>query len=457
MGNCPKQKNVDVNRVLAKSENEIIEEIHELFNRFKGEYNQDLQYKYNFEELNKNEISDDDVKLFTVILNDKNLIDISNKESRAIGSFVCSAVGDAMGVHTEFLPINYNPNNLKIEKFEDLRKLKNFSSNYGIEIGEISDDTSMALCLADSIIINQKNFNSLDLRLRFFLWWHFGYNNCRDNKISNGLGGNIGESLHEFYLSVINNKINENSQSNSTQRNGNGSLMRLSPLPIAFANSDVYNFEERIKKCLKFAKDQSLTTHNGREAYECCMILSYLIIKNINFDNSKNDGIDPKVFLSQNLVYDEIIKYTLQELDYSVRCLINSKQEDNIVVKQFINEGKYMQKYNKTEIDRNWNWKAEDYKYSPTRSEIMPKYVGSYCLDALTMALHCVYHSRSSKEAILKAVNMGGDADTVAAITGQISGSIWGLDKDILSLYDTVRKYDKDKIALTAYRLYKYN
>jgi ADP-ribosylglycohydrolase len=57
------------------------------------------------------------------------------------------------------------------------------------------------------------------------------------------------------------------------------------------------------------------------------------------------------------------------------------------------------------------------------------------------MALHCVYYSKSSKEALLKVINMGGDADTVAAITGQISGSIFGLDKEILSYYDYVRRY----------------
>lgn len=47
-------------------------------------------------------------------------------------------------------------------------------------------------------------------------------------------------------------------------------------------------------------------------------------------------------------------------------------------------------------------------------------------MDALAMALHIVYFSSSFKESILKAVNMGGDADTVGAITGQIAGAMWG-------------------------------
>jgi len=185
------------------------------------------------------------------------------------------------------------------------------------------------------------------------------------------------------------------------------------------------------------------------------MILAYLLIKNINYDNSLNDSIDPKIFIDTNMSLEDLQNYIDEPLEYSVECLIRSVEEDGEKASKFIKEGKYSEKFNSNSKDRNWNWRSKHYRYSPTRSQNNPLYIGSYCMDALTMALHCVYHSKTNKEAILKAINMGGDADTVGAITGQIAGSIWGLDKEMLDFYDYVRKFDNNKIAIIAYKLFK--
>ena len=61
--------------------------------------------------------------------------------------------------------------------------------------------------------------------------------------------------------------------------------------------------------------------------------------------------------------------------------------------------------YNKVPEDQYWNWKDENYKYSPTRSAINPGYVGGYACDNISMALHCVYHSETFEEAILRCIN----------------------------------------------------
>jgi len=68
--------------------------------------------------------------------------------------------------------------------------------------------------------------------------------------------------------------------------------------------------------------------------------------------------------------------------------------------------------------NRNWEWRREDYRYAPARAQSQPGYIGSYAMDGLAMALHCVYSTDSFEEAVLKCVNMAGDADTVGAITG---------------------------------------
>ena len=61
--------------------------------------------------------------------------------------------------------------------------------------------------------------------------------------------------------------------------------------------------------------------------------------------------------------------------------------------------------YNKVPEDQYWNWKDETYQYSPTRSAINPGYVGGYACDNIAMALHCVYHSASFEEAVLRCIN----------------------------------------------------
>ena len=91
--------------------------------------------------------------------------------SRALAIFLGNAVGDALGAHTEFLHIN--PNQIIIENgWNDLLKVKQ-----RCEYGQITDDCSMARCLADSILVNNFKLDGFDLRYRFILWWHFGYNN----------------------------------------------------------------------------------------------------------------------------------------------------------------------------------------------------------------------------------------------------------------------------------------
>lgn len=83
--------------------------------------------------------------------------------------------------------------------------------------------------------------------------------------------------------------------------------------------------------------------------------------------------------------------------------------------------------FNHSLQDRNWNWKSADYTYSPCRNKQQPGYIGSYCMDALSMALHTVWHTNSFKQCALWNANMGGDCDTVGAIAGQIAGAIYGI------------------------------
>lgn len=86
----------------------------------------------------------------------------------------------------------------------------------------------MALCLADSVLLSDYQFIPKHIRYLFILWLEHGLNNGgRPHSI--GLGGNISISMDEF-MHTQNDFTNKGNQFN----NGNGSLMRLSPIPVAY-------------------------------------------------------------------------------------------------------------------------------------------------------------------------------------------------------------------------------
>ena len=341
------------------------------------------------------------------------------KLSRALSSLICSALGDSLGCNTEFSEFSYDdpPFNIK-----DFNELKNFEFKRA-SIGQWTDDTSMALCLADSILRKKGEFDGIDIRYRFLLWWHYGYNNGREKEPSFGLGGNISESFSNFYLNpnsefMIKTELNQHN-------NGNGSLMRLAPVPIYFHDNEM--------KGLEYAEKQSCTTHTGTEAAECCRLLTFLIIRLINRDENKDFRV----------IFDEMKNFISPCLSV-IKMACSEKETD------FPKDG-----FNQNNDDRDWNWKNEKYNFSKTRWSQNPGYFGSYCMDALALSLHYAYHSKNPKETILRVINAGGDSDTVGAITGQIVGAIYGLVPDILELYKQgIVQWDDYAIATTAYKLF---
>lgn len=73
-------------------------------------------------------------------------------------------------------------------------------------------------------------------------------------------------------------------------------------------------------------------------------------------------------------------------------------------------------------------------------------------MDGCYVALHIVYHSTNSREAIFKAVNWGGDSDSIAAVVGYVCGAMYGLTPDIVSLYSERMEYfDRFETILKAH------
>ena len=126
----------------------------------------------------------------------------------------------------------------------------------------------MGLCMTDSLLLNDYEFNPLHLRYMFVMWLQHGLNNGgRDYSI--GLGGNISISMYEFME-----EQDEYTEEGDRFNNGNGSLMRLAPFPVAF--------REEPEKAIEYSGLQSLTTHNGVEAQECCKLMADIIVSLIH-------------------------------------------------------------------------------------------------------------------------------------------------------------------------------
>ena len=361
------------------------------------------------------------------------------------------AIGDAMGARVEFLPLDYNYNGIK-----DMGK--DIKNNFKLKPGQWTDDTSMGLCISDSLIEKKGEFDPRDIMMRFILWWRFGYNNSfrfdtkRKNRHSVGLGGNISESIKKY---IKDSGKNEYTKSGDKNTSGNGSIMRNAAIPLCYFRDE--------EKALEFAKKQSLITHQGEEAAGCCQLMTFIILKILktkkildenNKDDKQTKNKDTKdldnsnVFIVKN--NEKIIKYEnkkniklkdiLEDLkdfncEYkSVICLANSKIENK-------------------DKNRNWNWKDKDFKYSEERAKEKPGYIGSYCMDGLAMALHVLYHTDTFEKAILKAVNLRGDADSVGSIVGQIAGAFYEFDSIPEDWIKEVNRWDKDEIALRGFLL----
>lgn len=193
----------------------------------------------------------------------------SMKGSKAIACFVGAAIGDSMGAPLELRP--YNPAGYNIKGFKDLPE-KDI-----VLKGQWTDDTSEALCIADSLLVNDLAFDPIDLRSRFLLWWFCGYNNGhkhekdQDKRKSMGIGGYTLKGFIEF---LRNRQPFVEKRPEKERTSSNGSIMRVTPIPIAFH----WNLEAG----LKFAGEQSFCTHDGQEASELCRLLTWLAIKGLN-------------------------------------------------------------------------------------------------------------------------------------------------------------------------------
>lgn len=245
---------------------------------------------------------------------------MSNIKDKLVGSFVGLAVGDAVGASVEFKSRGTFP----------LVTDMNGGGPFGLPVGCWTDDTIMAICLAESLLFDP-SLDKHDLLDRFCKWYKEGYNSptgrCFD------IGMTTCNALEEYMSSgsVINN--------NYASSAGNGSIMRLAPVAIA------HHGDPEVAAALSAV--QSETTHASELATGCCELLSD-ILTTLYKSQDKQDIYkikiqeywDPEVkkILDTNLKIkpEKEIRstgYSVHTLEASVWCFLTTENFEQAVLK----------------------------------------------------------------------------------------------------------------------------
>ena len=209
--------------------------------------------------------------------------------------------------------------------------------------------------------------------------------------------------------------------------------MRLAPVPIR------YHFDVNLAREMAF--ESSLTTHPGPLAAEACAFFSHAIVRAI-YREDKAETIS--AFLVR--VSTEYSAFEgSHESKQVIRRLLRSEEP----------EGK----------ERCWNWKdatnglcieatlkarGRSYNGYPVSSG----YFGSFSIDGLALALHCLYTTTSFNAAIVKVVNYCGDADTTGAICAQLAGAFYGYADIDPTWISWLHPWDNREIELRAIALF---
>jgi ADP-ribosylglycohydrolase len=292
----------------------------------------------------------------------KGCIDLCEKlsplsQSRFRGCLLGLAIGDAIGTSVEFMPPG---------SFAPLTDMIG-GGPFNLIPGEWTDDTSMALCLADSLI-EKAGFDPIDQLERYVRWYRAGYLS------SNGRCFDIGittcDSLHRFE------RTHEPFPGPTAPHTaGSGSLMRLAPVPMFYAQYP----QQAIERCA----DSSRTTHANIKAVDACRYFGALLVGALNSC--------PREALLRPIS-------TWQFLDSKTKALLSSLSPE---IAEIAN-GSFMHKQ-------------------------PPGIQGSgYVVRGLEAVLWAFYNSSSFREGVLMAANLGDDADTTAAIYGQLAGAYYG-------------------------------
>ncbi|MFN9373325.1 MAG: ADP-ribosylglycohydrolase family protein [Planctomycetaceae bacterium] len=276
---------------------------------------------------------------------------------RQRGTLLGLAVGDALGAAVEFQSRgSFQP----VTGYRD-------GGPHGLEKGEWTDDTSMALALADSIATAGWDLN--DQASRYAEWWQTGKYSVNGHCFDIGLATR--SALARF--AATGNALTSGDR--SERASGNGSIMRLAPVPIRFGHL----YHDQLADYSRLAEESSWPTHSSEQCVSACRYLATVLAALIQGE-PRDDILSP---------------------DWPRLRQLNAIQPLHPLIQE-IAEGSFRRK--PPEAIRGTGW----------------------VVNSLEAALWAFHSADSFEAAVLKGVNLGDDADTTGAICGQLAGACWG-------------------------------
>jgi ADP-ribosylglycohydrolase len=273
--------------------------------------------------------------------------------SRFRGSLLGLAAGDALGTTLEFRPPG---------SFKPITDIVG-GGPFGLPPGAWTDDTSMALCLAESLI-ERRGFDAVHQLETYCRWWRDGHLS------STGKCFDIGVTTRTA-LAHFQKTGDADSGPTDPHSAGNGSIMRLAPVPLAFAGDPRVAHDR--------AADSSRTTHGTAECVDACRYLAGLIVGALN-------GVPKDELLSPH---------------HSPAAGVWDKAPLAPEIAT-VAAGSFRERH-------------------------PPAIRGSgYVVASLEAAMWAFHNSENFRDGALLAVNLGDDADTTGAVYGQLAGAYYG-------------------------------
>lgn len=296
------------------------------------------------------------------------------------GALLGLAIGDALGAPVEFRPPG---------SFSPVTCYRS-GGPFNLLAGQWTDDTSMALALADSLVRNN-GFDAVDQLSSYLAWFQTGKYSV------NGRCFDIGNTTrHALYEYELKGTLFADSDAGNS---GNGSIMRLAPIPIYFSRF----YKENLKVLSVIAEDSSRTTHGSEMCLSACRYMALIIA---------------------GLIHSES-KETVLDSDWSALVETRKIKPLHPYIEE-ISQGSFKKK-NPPEIEGS-----------------------GFVVKSLEAALWAFYHGKNFEDAVLKAVNLGGDTDTTGAVCGQIAGACWGESGIPASLIEGLDRKDMLEVNLEA-------
>ncbi|WP_158960290.1 ADP-ribosylglycohydrolase family protein [Myroides fluvii] len=298
------------------------------------------------------------------------------------------AVADALGVPVEFK----SPAEINLasvqSNYQDIFNRFSPFGSWNKPVGTFSDDSSLTFCTAEYLAAGETDLN--DLMDRFKQWLRKGY------WTTDGHTFDVGRTT---LLAIENFARDYNWRTaglNTERDNGNGSLMRIAPLLLPLL------YDQTITDPYPYIRDFSSLTHAHPISVDSCFI--YLMY-------------------AKQLYYAKDVALAFVKMKEE----LGTKYAQNPAFERLF---------------------SEDFlSLSPTVFNSQGFVVGS-----LEIALHTLLTTTSYEEAILKAISLGKDTDTNAAITGALAGFLYGYDSIPSHWIEPLKR--KEDIAALANQLY---